>query len=440
VTQKPSNQPYKAFIYVMLDGGMDSFNLLVPHTCAKRNSNGKTLLEQYFIERTSLALTEEERSRVIDSIGQPCSQFVIHQNLEIVERLYKNRDLVFFANAGALNQPVKKENYIQLTKTLLFGHNTMIEEAQKVDPYNSAPGTGILGRMCDRLRGKGFNVQPITIQDASIATVGFPGAAVDPLLVSPFQTTKFNPTNEDENFMVKQYVGQLNDAAVQQSSLYGETWSKFLQKAVFDNESILKTLSIAQLNTVFPETEFSLQLRVVTTLITSYKQRGTDQDVFFVKLSGWDQHSAMKSSLAENFALLNDALTAFHDEMKAKGLWKHVSLLVTSEFAQALTANSSDGSDHGWGGNYFLMGGAVNGGRILESYQDDITPIGDLAVGRGNILPTLSWESILNPVVQWMGAESESDLDYAMPNRKKTGAKLFNANEVFDSESRIFWE
>jgi uncharacterized protein (DUF1501 family) len=437
---KPSTHPYKAIIYLLLDGGVDTFNMLVPHTCSETNSNGQTLLEQYNAERTTLAITDEERSRIIDTIGQPCSQFAVHQNLEIVERLYNLGDLTFFANAGVLNKPVNKENYYQLTKTSLFGHNTMQEEAQKIDPYDGLPGTGILGRMCDRLKRNGFNAQPITVQDASIATVGVPGEAIDPLLISAYDTNEFNPTNEGESFKVKEYAGILNAGTTLQSSIYGETWSRILQKALFDNESILKALSTTQLKTTFPETEYSSKLEVISMLIASHKERGKDREAFFLSLSGWDHHSDMKKGLAENFQMLNDALTAFYDEMKAQDLWQRVGLVLTSDFSRTLTANSGEGSDHAWGGNYFLMGGAVNGGRILGSYPKDITQAGPLNIGRGRLIPTLSWESIMNSIVQWMGAESDADLDYVMPNRKRTGAKLFKASEVFRPSSRSFWE
>jgi uncharacterized protein (DUF1501 family) len=437
---KPSNRPYKAVIYVLLDGGVDSFNMLVPHSCSEANSNGQTLLEQYNAERTTLAITEEERSRIIDTNGQPCTQFAVHQNLEIVERLYKGGDLAFFANAGVLNTPVNKDNYYKSTKTSLFGHNTMREEAQKIDPYDGLPGTGILGRMCDRLKRNGFNAQPITVQDASIATVGVPGEAVDPLLVSAYFMNEFNPSNKGESFDVKDYVGNLNAATSIQSSIYGETWSRILQKALYDNESILKALSTTQLKTSFPETEYSSKLKVISMLIASHKQRGKDREAFFLSLPGWDHHSDMKRGLANNFVALNDALTAFYEEMKAQSLWQSVSLIITSDFSRTLTANSGEGSDHAWGGNYFIMGGAVNGGRILGSYPKDITQTSPLNIGRGRLIPTLSWESIMNSVVQWMGAESDADLDYCMPNRKKTGAKLFKASEVFRASSRSFWE
>lgn len=80
---------YKVFVYVLLEGGLDSYNVLVPHTCSQRNGNDMTVLDQYNSERSSLAFTDSERSRIIDASGQPCSQFAIHQDLEIVERLYK---------------------------------------------------------------------------------------------------------------------------------------------------------------------------------------------------------------------------------------------------------------------------------------------------------------------------------------------------------------
>ena len=327
---------------------MDSFNLLAPHTCTEVNGDGQTLLDQYYLERTSLAITADERSRVIDATGQPCSQFVVHQDLEIVHRLYKSGDLSFFANAGVLNLPVNKENYWQRTKTSLFGHNTMQDEAQKIDPFDNAPGSGILGRVCDILKRKGFSPQPITVQDASVATVGLPGVEFDPLLISAYETARFNPSTAGEAFDLKPYVKVLNNITQSQSSLYGEVWSSRLVKALNDNEAILKAISTTQLYNTFPNTDYSSKLRAVSTLIASRNQRGTDRDVFYLSLGGWDHHADMKTGLSSNFFQLNEALTVFYNEMKAQGVWDGVSLLITSDFSRTLTSNSGDGSDHAW--------------------------------------------------------------------------------------------
>ena len=91
----PSTRPYKAVVYVLLDGGMDSFNMLVPHTCDVTNGAGQTVLEQYYSERMSLAVDEGERSLVINAADQPCSQFVVHPDLEVVHRLYNEGGLAF---------------------------------------------------------------------------------------------------------------------------------------------------------------------------------------------------------------------------------------------------------------------------------------------------------------------------------------------------------
>jgi len=432
----PSTRSYKAVIYVLLDGGMDSFNMLAPHRCTETNDSGQTLLEQYNSERTSLAINEEERSRVIDATGQPCDQFVIHQDLEIVERLYKSGDLAFFANAGVLNKPVDKNNYYDETKTQLFAHNAMQEEAQKVDPFDGAPGTGVLGRMCEVLNQKGFHAQPITVDTASVATVGSPGSATDPLFVSPFAATKFDPRPDGETFDPRPYLDELNEAVDIQSSLYGETYSKRLQKALFDNEVLVKSLEVTQLNEQFADTDYSSKLKPVATLISSHQLRGTDRDVFFVSLSGWDNHEQLKAALTRNFQELNTALTTFYNEMISQGVWNSVSLVITSDFARTLTANSGDGSDHAWGGNYFMMGGAVKGGVIHGEYPSDITSAGPYNVGRGRLIPTMSWESILTSVCEWMGVDTEAELDQCLPNRRKTGTKLFTASEVFESTTR----
>jgi uncharacterized protein (DUF1501 family) len=427
----PSTRPYKAVVYVLLDGGMDSFNMLVPHTCDVTNGAGKTVLEQYYSERTSLAVDEGERSLVINAADQPCSQFVVHPDLEVVHRLYNEGDLAFFANAGVLNRPVNKTNYYLRTKTALFGHNTMQDEAQKVDPYDGAPGTGILGRMCDVLKRMMYTPQPVTVQDATIATVGVPGAAIDPLTVSPYENNKFNPTTQGETFDPVPYLKKLNDASTLQSSLYGETWSQRLQKALFDNQAILNAVTETTLVNTFPETEYASKLKAVATLIASHDQRGTDRDVFFLTMGGWDHHSSLKTGLARNFVELNAALATFTDEMKAQGLWDGVSLVITSDFSRTLTANSGDGSDHAWGGHYFLMGGAVNGGKIHGTYPSDLTLAGPLSIGRGRYIPTLSWESVMNPILEWMGVDTDEDLDYCMPNRQLTGAPLLSASKVF---------
>lgn len=107
----------------------------------------------------------------------------------------------------------------------------------------------------------------------------------------------------------------------------------------------------------------------------------------------------MKSRTGDTFKDLNAALTSFKKEMEEAELWDNVSLVITSDFARTLTANSGAGSDHAWGGNYFIMGGDVKGGQILGKYPSDTTTDGPLNLGSGRLIPPTSWESIWNSVL-----------------------------------------
>lgn len=70
-----------------------------------------------------------------------------------------------------------------------------------------------------------------------------------------------------------------------------------------------------------------------------------------------------------------------------------------------------------------MFGGAINGGRILGKYPDDILnsdgSMGAGNVGRGRMIPSTSWDSVWNGLAQWMGVETEEELDTILPNRYK---------------------
>jgi len=430
-SSKSESKLYKAVVHVMIAGGFDSYHMLVPHTCTDKNAKGKNVREQYNDERTTLAYTDGERTRIIDATGQPCSQFAVHPDLKVVEELYKTGDLAFFANTGVLNAPSTKKTYSTVTKTNLFSHNMMQEEVRKTDPFNDAPGTGILGRMCDKLEAKGFNTQPVTLSDVSIATVGVPGNSADPLIMSSKGLLEFNPKPSKETFNPREILEKLNDETELHSSVYGETWSSRLLKALADEASLKTVLDEVVLTQKWERSHLSDQLKMASTVIASHKERNTERDVIYLEVGGWDHHRDMKARMSTKLKEVNQALASFKDEMTEANLWDNVSLVITSDFGRTLTVNSGDGSDHAWGGNYFVMGGAVKGGQILGQYPTDLTVDGPVNIGRGRLIPTTSWESIWSSVVEWMGLETTAELDYCLPNREKTGSKLYAKDEVF---------
>ena len=93
--------------------------------------------------------------------------------------------------------------------------------------------------------------------------------------------------------------------------------------------------------------------------------------VVSLELSGWDTHAgqgAENGRLARQFTLLDSGL-----ERLAVGIgeerWRRTAVLVVSEFGRTVRMNGTGGTDHGTGGAALLLGGAVQGGRVVNDWR-----------------------------------------------------------------------
>merc|ERR1711879_630969 len=123
---------------------------------------------------------------------------------------------------------------------------------------------------------------------------------------------------------------------------------------------------------------------------------------------------------------MDEAFHAFSEEMKAQGLWERVVLVTHSEFARTLDSNGG-GSDHGWGGQQIMLGGGVNGGQVFNTYPNDMSIGNDLDLGRGRLIPEYPWESMMDPVANWMGVTA-AQKTMVFPNYNNFNASLLNEN------------
>jgi len=441
-----STSPYKAVVYIMLSGGADSYNMLAPHSC--QASGGKeNLRTQYEKERGVLKFSDSERKLLIDATNQPCTKFALHQKMTSFEREYKDNNLLFFANVGAIeNAEMTKDNYEARNSNLrLFGHNTMQSEIQGMDPVPFNPGTGILGRLLTTLRTKGFSADSISIDNPALAVEEEPNAArQEPTIVSRYGLSSFDRKPYKETYDLQGKVFQLNGKPRRFSSAVGKAWTAQVINGIKDSNKLKELLDNATLSEDIWPGSLDWETRVFSTvsrMIQTRSKRGVDRDVYFLDISSWDHHANLKENLEREVQELNGNVDLLVKELKAQGLYDDVTIVIGSEFARTITGNGGQGSDHAWGGHYMMMGGAVKGGRVLGQYPDDITPEGPLNIGRGRIIPTTSWDAIWNGVAQWMGVETESELDYCLPNRIKstTGAGvtgLMQASDLFKSTSR----
>jgi uncharacterized protein (DUF1501 family)/uncharacterized protein (DUF1800 family) len=417
----PSESRYKAIVFVMLDGGMDSWNILMPHSDCE--ASGKDLYAEYASVRRELAIAQEDMLTIdASSSSQPCDTFGVHPDLTTVQELYSEGDLVFFANTGVLQQYVNKYNWWSNTrKTSLFAHNVQHDEVGYVDIYDQQTGLGICGRLVDLLSSEayGYDVGALSVSGVAEALV----SKLTPLFViNPYEFEEVNPIPFKENVMTP--IKLVNNANALGSSLYGETWSNLLFQALGENKLLFDALTETELDTDFPESHLGHQFESISRLVKSKDVRGTDRDVFYAEIGGFDTHSNLEEGLSNRAVEIEEALSAYSQELKAQGRWNDVTTIFISEFARTMTPNTSNGSDHAWGGNYFAVGGSVNGGRIVGNFITDYTDNSEINFQPGIVIPTTSWDQVWTELGEWFGVTNDSDLDIICPNRANFNAQL----------------
>ena len=94
---------------------------------------------------------------------------------------------------------------------------------------------------------------------------------------------------------------------------------------------------------------------------------------------------------------------------------KQVTTFTASDFGRTLRSNGR-GTDHAWGGNQIIMGGAVRGGDVHGLYPDALLLADGLDVGKnGRIIPTTSCDEYFAELLLWFGID-RSNLHLALPN------------------------
>ena len=168
-------------------------------------------------------------------------------------------------------------------------------------------------------------------------------------------------------------------------------------------------------------------------MIKARHKLNAERDTFYVEQNGFDTHNDEGDVVETKLAEVDDALMAFVQEMKNQGVWNKVLVLEASEFGRTLKTNGQ-GTDHAWGGNYFMLGGKVKGRRIHGQYPHDLTDDGPFSVkSSGRLLPTTSWEAIWHGVAEWFGVTPE-EMDAVLPNKQNfPQSHMFTKDQLFST-------
>ena len=92
----------------------------------------------------------------------------------------------------------------------------------------------------------------------------------------------------------------------------------------------------------------------------------------FADVGGWDMHvnevgpKASVGQLAQRLSEFGDSLAAFYKDLGDR--MEDVVMVTMSEFGRTAKENGNRGTDHGHANAMFVMGGAVNGGKVLGKW------------------------------------------------------------------------
>ena len=168
----------------------------------------------------------------------------------------------------------------------------------------------------------------------------------------------------------------------------------------------------APFSTVFPQNRLGRQLELVAQMIALRGALGVNRQIFFVATGGYDTHSNQASSIPNLHNDLATAMRAFYDATVEIGAQNEVTSFTASDFGRTLTVNR-DGTDHGWGGHHLVIGGALQGNRMIGDFPEPA--IGhNLDTNNGRLIPTTAVDQYAATFGRWFGL-NDSELQDALP-------------------------
>jgi len=400
-----SDNEYKALVCVLLAGGADSYNLLVPRD--------NTHYQEYKNTRADLALSQEV-ILPLNNAKNNGRTLGLHPQLTGVQSLYNQGQVAFLSNVGTLVEPTNTQALNNGTAKLplgLYSHSDQISQWQTALP-DIRGNSGWGGRMADIFTAKNSNKRI----SMSISTAGSnefqSGRTTDSFsILTGEKATPSLVTSEFE---------ELNQALTNIYSNEGyenpfrRNYRKLFNDSISANGEFEAALLGGQsLTTPFAADNFSQQMQMVAKTIAANSLLGMKRQTFFVTYGGWDHHDETIANMDRMVKPLNDGLAAFQVAMQELSLANNVTTFTTSDFARTLSSNGR-GSDHGWGGNSMIMGGAVKGGKIYGQYPS-LALNNPLDTGRGVLMPTTSLDQYFAELALWFGVAPQ-ELNEILPN------------------------
>lgn len=403
---------YRAMVGVFLFGGNDAWNMVMPTDSryadyAKQRGTGLALAQSSLVPLTGTA-------------------FGLHGAMSALKPVWDDGGLGAVLNTGTLFAPLTKALYTSrpdLRPVNLMSHEDQQNQWQGMRT-RSASKDGFMGRMNDR-SGSTANLPPlVSIAGSNLCLIGDRTA---PLILPSSGSIVRNGYNAAATDAATKTRQAALDVFADASSygaitdLTGKGMSSAYAQAVQANTIVTATTSAVDKYFVNPTTgaaltsDLSRQLLRAARMIEARGTLGHAKQTFFVSQGGYDTHTNQLAAHNGLYADLANALAGFYNAMKALGLQDNVTAFTMSDFGRVYKGNASGGSDHAWGSNHLVVGGALANGKVHGRYPDVTFGGNDDASNDGRWIPTIATEEYIGAIAQWYGV-SAADLPYVFPN------------------------
>ncbi|MGR5251982.1 DUF1501 domain-containing protein [Vibrio astriarenae] len=391
---------YKAVVAIDLAGGNDGYNMFIPASSES--------YAQYQSIRGSLAIPTEDSIPLNSSRSLPLS---MHPALKPLEKWWTKDTMLPVLNQGPLVHPMTNQS-IELAKipTHLYSHShqsTMVQSHTSSQAVSKNGFGALTSKLLEKTTMSMAEMPPLfdiggtqvwtNSIEAKATTVGTKPPTNIFSEDESFDVTLFQRLHDSKSY-ANVYQRHFADVSIESRSLYHDF------RSIFDTE----------IDDVFPDTKLGDQLKTVFKLIVNREKFSQPLQYFSCKLGGFDSHSNQLSSQHALLEQVAEALDAFHSALEHHGLSEQVVSFTHSEFGRTLIPNATNGTDHGWGSHSLVIGGAVDGGRVLGEYPD-LSDNSPHILSRGRIIPTIASDQVHASILAWLGLRA-SGIDLLFPS------------------------